>query len=387
MWEHRDSSGHPGHAPGIFDPAPLNLKQIWVLCAAAMRELLWGLRAVSGEVEHWRLRARCAPDAPLRADALGALADKRTHLDGAALFWILPRRRSRRLLALLVAYEIALEFLDNTNERAADVGTANGRQLHLALPEALLLDGAISDYYLRHPWQGDGGYLGALVRSCRGDCASLPRFELVSAAARSEARRCQVLALNHDPDPARREAALREWARRECPEELWEGCSGEEGVRWFELSAAATASLTVHVLLALGAEAASTQEFIDSARGVYFPGLSLATTMLDSYVDRAEDEASAGHSYIAHYGDPGLAIDRLAQILERSIHDARRLHIGQRHAVLAACMVAMYLSRDSAREEHSRPASARLLRSGGSLTRLLLPILRLWRIAYALRSA
>lgn len=383
MWERRDSPGRPGPGPGIFDPAPLNPKQIWVLCAAALRQLAFGLPAVSREVERWRLRARSMPDPPLRADALHALADKRPHLDGAALFWILPRWRNRRLLALLVAYEIALEFLDNTNERAAEHGTANGRQLHLALPEALLPGEPVSDHYLHHPWTRDGGYLRALVESCRRDCASLPRFELVRAAVSCEARRTQVLALNHEPDPARRAAALQDWARRECP--------GQDRALWFELSAAATASLTVHVLLALGAEAASTAEVVGRARAVYFPGLSLATTMLDSYVDRAEDEAGDGHSYIAHYvahyGAPAFALDRLAQILERSIHDARALHRGERHAVLAACMVALYLSRDSAREEHSRLASAHLLRSGGSLARLLLPVLRLWRIAYALRSA
>jgi len=365
--------------PGDIDPAPLNSRQIWALCAAAARELLWGLRAVSVEVGHWRTRALSTPDAPVREDALGALARKRPHLDGAALFWILPRRRNRRLLRLLVSYEIALEFLDNTNERAAYAGPVNGRQLHLALAEALAPDAQVSDHYRHHPWREDGGYLKALVESCRRDCASLPSYELVGEAAIREAARCQVLALNHDPDPVGREHALREWARHEWP--------GDVEMEWFELSGAATASLTVHVLLALGAEAASTRGIVDGAHAVYFPGLSLATTMLDSYVDRAEDAASGGHSYIARYGGQEIAVARLQALIGESIHGARALPRGHRHAVLASSMVALYLSSDSAREAQSRPATRALLRAGGSLTRLLVPVLRIWRIVYGLRSA
>jgi hypothetical protein len=55
--------------------------------------------------------------------------------------------------------------------------------------------------------------------------------------------------------------------------------------------------------------------------------------------------------------------------------------------VIAACMVAMYLSKDSARTPAMRPTTDRLSEAGGSLTRLLLPVLRLWRVAYAQRSA
>ncbi len=51
--------------------------------------------------------------------------------------------------------------------------------------------------------------------------------------------------------------------------------------------------------------------------------------------------------------------------------------------MIVACMVAMYLSKDSAHTEVMRTTTRGLVRAGGSLTRLLLPILRLWRIAYA----
>jgi tetraprenyl-beta-curcumene synthase len=148
----------------------------------------------------WRRRALAIPDAPIREDALASLAHKRTHADGAALFWILPRRRDPRLLRLLVAYEIILDFLDNVSERGAGAGMANGRQLHLALSDAIDLRVPLSDYYRYNPWRDDGGYLRALVETCREGCASLPSYSRVRDLVIREATRTQVLALNHDPN-------------------------------------------------------------------------------------------------------------------------------------------------------------------------------------------
>jgi hypothetical protein len=50
-------------------------------------------------------------------------------------------------------------------------------------------------------------------------------------------------------------------------------------------------------------------------------------------------------------------------------------------------MVAMYLSKDSARTPAMHPTTRNLVRCGGSLAVLMLPVLRLWRIFYALHSA
>ena len=74
----------------------------------------------------------------------------------------LPRARNRRLLRLLVAYQIIWDFLDSVSERGASAGQANGRQLHLALIDALDPSRPLSDYYLHNPWREDGGYLNAL---------------------------------------------------------------------------------------------------------------------------------------------------------------------------------------------------------------------------------
>jgi tetraprenyl-beta-curcumene synthase len=337
------------------------------------------VHVASKEIGRWRARAQAIPDAPIREDALQVLDQKRTHVHGAALFWTLPRSRSRELLRLLVAYELIWDLLDNLSERAAAHGQTDGRQLHLAIAEAVDPLAPISDYYEQHPWHNDGGYLRALVETCQQSCLSLPSYPLVRDLVLREAARAQVLALNHYPNPANRDAALERWVSREYPR--------LELASWWELSGAASAPLTIHALLALAAEPACTDSEITSTYAAYFPWLSATTTMLDSYVDQIEDTENGNHSYIAHYPDPDCAVRSIRMLVRRSIAQTDSLRDGHKHTVIAAAMIAMYLSKDTARTPQLKAGTSALIHAGGPLTRLLLPILRAWRIANAQRTA
>jgi tetraprenyl-beta-curcumene synthase len=360
------------------NPASLSLAQLGVVVRATWRELSWGLGTVSREVRTWRTLASTIPTAPIRRDALSALDTKRGHIDGAALFSILPRTRNRSLVRLLVAYEVIWDLLDSVNEHGAAAGQVNGRQLHLALIDALDPSRPISDYYAHHPWKDDGGYLRTLVEVCRKTSAELPSYKRVRPLLIEEASRAQVLAINHDLHEGHRDASLRAWATRHS--------LGSSEVSWFELTGAASASLTVHALLALAAEPVLSDADVLRTRGAYFPWVSAATTMLDSYVDQAEDAANGDHSYIAHYPTPQIATERTRELVHRSLHEAISLPRGEHHTLIVGCMLAMYLSKDSARTPAMRETTRELTRAGGTLTKLLLPILRLWRIAYAQRS-
>lgn len=318
------------------------------------------------------------PDATIRNDALSSLARKRGHTDGAALFCILARKRNLSLVRLLVAYEIMWDFLDSVNEHGAEQGQRNGKQLHLALVEALDPELPVSDYYRYHPWHDDGGYLHALVQVCRAACVQLPSFAAVQSLLLREAWRGQVLAINHDLDPVRRDLGLCEWTREEWPN------FGE--AYWYELTGAASASLTVHALFALAAKPSVTDEEIANVHRAYNPWISTATTMLDSFVDQAEDALNGDHSYVGHYPSTEFAQARVAELVRRAMHEASVLDDGARHALIVAAMLAMYLAKDSARTTAMRPRSRALIEAGGPLACLLLPILRLWRVAYSQRS-
>jgi tetraprenyl-beta-curcumene synthase len=359
------------------DPASCGPRQVWALLAVTTRELLWGLPAVSRELRRWRSRAEAIPDRALREDALASITQKRDHAEGAAAFSVLPKTRDRGLLALLVAYQTIWDFLDNLSER--DTGEANARQLHLALVEALDPDAPISDYYKHHPWKEDGGYLRELVEACRAGCAALPGYPLVRRQVLVGAALCAVQSINHDPDPERRDAALEAWAERET-------AGGEPGMSWFELTAAASA-FTPHVLLALAAEPSCEEGEVAKTLAAYYPWASLVITMLDSYADQLDDAANGDHSYIAHYGGGEIAVRRLCEVVERVARETRALPKGDRHAALVACMLAMHLSRDGAYAPDMRAGTRALADASGSLTRLLLPWMRLWRAAYLRRTA
>jgi tetraprenyl-beta-curcumene synthase len=359
------------------DPAPLSAQQLGALASMAGRELAWGLPAVSRMTRQGIRAARAIPAGPIRVDAIHALTRKRGHTDGAALFAASPPRRDPELLQALVAYEMILDFLDNVSERHPT--EANGRELHLALVEALQPAVPLSDYYRHHPWSDDGGYLRSLVERCRAACAGLPSYARVQPLLVEATWRAQVLALNHLREDGQRDGALEAWARMEFPD--------VGGLSWFELGGAASASLVVHAMLALAAAPRVRDGDVTATHDAYWPWPSLATAMLDSYVDQAEDARNVDHSYISHYPDSAAAADRLCEAIERALRGARALPGGHRHALLIASMVALYLSKDSALDAELRDTTRRLVAAGGSLTRLLVPVLRLWRLRYRQRSA
>ncbi len=119
----------------------------------------------------------------------------------------------------------------------------------------------------------------------------------------------------------------------------------------------------------------------------YLPWVSLAGTMLDSYVDIGEDVAEEAHSYIAHYPNPQVAAERVIKILGRSLQEVATLRDGHRHMVIVSCMAAMYLSKDSARAPAMRTNTNQLKQASGNLGYALVPVLRFWRVVYRQRSA
>jgi tetraprenyl-beta-curcumene synthase len=294
------------------------------------------------------------------------------------MFWTLPRVRNLCLLRLLVTYQIMWDYLDTVSESGATAGQANVLQLHVALVDALDPSRPISDYYCYEPSCEDGGYLCALVLACREFCIQLPSFQCVRSLLVREAARVNVQALNHDLNPVSRDAGLRRWVASEF--------SGNQDVQWFELAAAAGANIAIYALFALATEPTCDDTKIARTYRAYFPWTSALATMLDSFVDQEEDFANGDHCYVAYYETTELATQHIARLIQRCLRETQTLDNGERHTLIAACMVAMYLSKDSARTQAIRARTQYLVNAGGSLTRLLLPILRVWRIAFRQRS-
>jgi hypothetical protein len=78
---------------------------------------------------------------------------------------------------------------------------------------------------------------------------------------------------------------------------------------------------------------------------------------------------------------------RLRECVARAASAVLALPDGERHAVLLGCMVALYLSKESTRGRTLRDARADIVAAGGALPKLLLPVLRGWRICNGQRRA
>ncbi|MCW3002182.1 MAG: hypothetical protein JWQ20_1480, partial [Conexibacter sp.] len=289
----------------------------------------------------------------------------------------LPSRRVDELLALLVAYQTIANYLDYASERGAEHRGASGGALMLALVDAVDVEAPLHDYYAEHPWSQDGGYLRQLVLRCRDACIALPCYQQARPLLIREARRGQSLELCHDPNPRRRDEALRRFA-------VDEFASGS-GASWFEVTGGAASLLGVIVLLALAADETTTERDLQASLRVYSPWAGTLSLMLDSYIDEAQDAIDGSWSAIAYYPDPQSAERRIAALMDHVLRDAARLRHGQRHTLIIATMIAMYLSSDSSMSGPKAAGARRLRRAGGSLTMVLVPVLRCWRILYRQR--
>lgn len=321
------------------------------------------------DLEAWRTRAMAIPDATLRADALATLTGERLNAAGAALFATFLRNPDPGLLRALVAFQVIWDYVDTLSERPAEDPIANGAHLHAALVDALTPGGERTDWYRLHEQEDDGGYLATLVEACREGCATLPAFASVGETARIEARRAAVQGINHSPTHGR-ERAMRRWAADQAH-------AGD--ARWFELAAAASSSLTIHALLAAAADRGTTATSAQQISDAYFPWICALSTLLDSLVDEADDARSGEISFVGHYRSRADALQRLRSIAARSFTDARRLPYGERHAVVVAGMVAMYLSNTSAWTTAARPLTIAVLRVSSLTVLPLLVLMRGWR--------
>jgi tetraprenyl-beta-curcumene synthase len=359
------------------DLTPVTTQQLRVLTLSAGRELVWGLCEVKAELSQWRARADTIPDPRTRDHALAAMDEGRVLVDGAALFWILPPRRRRDLLRLLVAFQTLLNFFDLALEREArGPDRRPGSWMWLAR-EALDLTRPLPDHEIKARLGDDGGFLSALVMACRGGCATLPNYQHARGLLVREATRSRAFEIEHDRDAPRRSATMQAHVAQHF--------RGVTGITWWELVGGASALLTAMVVLALAADEATTSDDLLEAADAYV-WVASAAALLDSYVDRADDVSNGAHNWFDYYPTDAHATQRAAELLQGAVSRISALRNAERHVVIVASMAALALSSDTARRTDLRETTAAMARSGGGMTRLLIPILRAWRMVYGRTS-
>jgi tetraprenyl-beta-curcumene synthase len=344
---------------------PLGTGSVRLFANAARRYWFGVFPAARAAQRSLLARAASIPDPMLRADALVSHRDKRTNSEGlAALAVLAPAELRPRLARSLVAYQLMLDYLDGVSERAAPDPVGNGLRLHRAFEVALDPDATHADYYALAPASSDGGYLLALIETCRAPLRELPSYSAARGALLRQASLCRhSQALNHALRFAPVDDRVAEWAAQTAAET---GLDFE--FEWWELLAAAAASsLNIGALLALAATPGATEGDARRVESAYFPWASGLNALLDSLVDLDEDHEDASH--LRRYASHEVAAERLGAIASGARDRVSELPDGRLHEAILAAMGALYLARPEAWQQGREPISEAVFSALGPLAR------------------
>lgn len=321
------------------------------------------------EVRVWRARAEEIPDPALRRIALQAHNEKRGNLEGAAAFAAFAQPAGRHAaVRAVVAYQTMFDYLDDLSEEPCEDPIANGRRLNGALLTAIAPRRAHHDYYAYRPRGADGGYLHALIATCRTALTALPSFAAIAELVREASERVATYqSLNHGDGNGRHDSFER-WAR--------DSGRAHTRLRWWETGAAAGSTLDLFALIAAAADPALDPGVAKTLGRAYFPWVGALHSLLDSLADRAEDLATGRRGLIDYYGSPHEAADRIATIANEAMSQVSELPGGHSHALIVAAMTSFYLCDLSlSSSPHARLATPAVLDAMGRLARPTMLIL------------
>jgi len=162
-------------------------------------------------LRQWTKRAHHIPDPELRRQALASLATKTFHCEGGSLCGLLAGRHYREAIQFIVAYQTISDYLDNLCDRSTSQDPEDFRALHEAMLHALTPDDRLTAYYRFRREQDDGGYLSALVQTCRDVLGRLPDYHSGAPALRQLAGLYADLQVHKHVRQGEREPRLQKW--------------------------------------------------------------------------------------------------------------------------------------------------------------------------------
>jgi tetraprenyl-beta-curcumene synthase len=315
--------------------------QVSAFARAARHYWLSVFPRARAERHAWRQRAEQIPDRALREAALDALRTKSDVLEGAIAFAVfVPQPVRMDVVRAISALEIAFDYLDSVVEQPNPDPVLNSRSLCQALLIAFEPGLAHPDYYEHHADRGDGGYLEALVDTCRVATGKLPAYAIVAEPVRRILSRIVTYqSLNHG-DARGLHDAFKEWARSQS-------VSGT-GLRWWETGAAMGSQLSVLALIAAAADPTMRVERARAIEHAYFPWIGALSTLLDSVIDQCVDRTEGQRSLIDYYSSPEVTAERLQLMAVEARRAIGPLADASNHMMILAAMAAFFHSRPQA---------------------------------------
>ena len=332
--------------------------------AAARSYWLEVFPEVRRERERWRRRALAIPDPVLREDALLSIEEKWGHSEGATAFVVLvPRPHRRAFIRMVVAYQLMIDYLDTISERPVADPWANTLRLHGAAQNAITsAPSREPDYYMFHPFRGDGDFLSAQILACREVLTALPSFSavaprvehLASLYAESQGHCHAEQAQAGSSAPTRRIDAM---------------AVRHPDLAWGEVLAACNTSVPMFAMMALAASPGCSEAEVERQYSAYFPWTASLHILLHSMVDEAFDLAAGKFNQLGHYGSKPEAARAVSSIAAQARERLGELPQAETHVALLAAMAGYYLAAPSAWEAENRLVAEPVLEALGPSTR------------------
>lgn len=311
------------------------------------------------EIGRWTSRALLIPDPVLRAQALQSLKFKRFHADGGCVYAAVNRDFTPQLVRLIVALQTISDYLDNLCDRCDVYDADDFFLLHNAMREAVRPVAPLTNYYERRGNPDDGGYLEALVTTCREELQGLSGYQMVQPYVEWLVERYSELQVYKHIEPKLRTRRLTEW---------WDNYKDAyPDLHWWEFAAATGSTLGMFAMFL------AATEHVDAETGerlfqTYFPWINGLHILLDYLIDLDEDDVAGDYNFVQCYAEKQYARERIGWFVAESERHVDSLIPQPRiHRDVIQGLLGMYLSDGKVRKQAEVKQTRRLILRSGPL--------------------
>jgi tetraprenyl-beta-curcumene synthase len=317
--------------------------------------------AIHQSLREWQQRAEKIPDPELRRQALMSIATKTFHCEGGSIYSLLAGKHYKEAVRFIVAYQTISDYLDNLCDRSTSLDPEDFRALHQSMIHALTPETPLGDYYRYHPEQDDGGYLLALVQTCRNVLSNLPGYPLAAAALLELAGYYCDLQVHKHVRKEERVGRLQVWFQQHqqnLPE-----------MSWYEFAACAGSTLGIFCIVAYLFNKNTSAGLIREIKNTYFPWVQGLHILLDYLIDQEEDRTGQDLNFCAYYPDSDMMASRLSFFYRQAQQSVEHLPDCRFHRLLSRGLLSIYLSdRKVARQKEVGRIARQLIHLGGAET-------------------
>ncbi|WP_080844352.1 tetraprenyl-beta-curcumene synthase family protein [Cytobacillus gottheilii] len=317
---------------------------------------------VHAELKQWRIRAEEIPNQELRKQALASIDSKTFHCEGGSIMALIAMENYKDAIQFIVAYQTISDYLDNLCDRSTSLDPADFSALHEAMEDALSLHSAPRNRYYRfREDQNDGGYLEALVASCRETLSKLQNYNMIQKHLLELSRFYCDLQIHKHVTPDERVPRLQKW-HSQNKEQI-------PNMEWYEFSACSGSTLGIFCLVSYALREDFLPQYADHIREGYFPYIQGLHILLDYLIDQEEDRAGGDLNFCFYYESEQMLFNRLRHFVQEADKQTSLLPHSRFHHLINRGLLGVYLSDDKVRKHTSiKRVAKNMIKTGGMVS-------------------